>query len=223
MKTEVVKIELLKEPEKNVRIHTEKQYEELYRSYKMFGQYRPVVVDENNVVLAGNGFVEALRRNGEKEVTVLRYTNLSDSDKKKLMIADNKTYSLGFDNNDNIMDILAELDDYDVPGFEEDLLQDLLGDQDDVDETIEEFGVLDQEEIAQFERKGERQERRIERAIEEREQQEQEMQTVNYEHETQHQQEDSSESTSTYQPTGEVYTSTKRAVICPHCKGEVVL
>ena len=46
-------VDLVK-PEKNVRIHTEQQLKEFQRSVKMFGQIRPIVVDENNVILAGN-------------------------------------------------------------------------------------------------------------------------------------------------------------------------
>ena len=45
-------------PEKNVRIHTEQQLREFERSVRMFGQIRPIVVDENNVILAGNGLYE---------------------------------------------------------------------------------------------------------------------------------------------------------------------
>ena len=45
-------VDLVK-PEKNVRIHTEQQLKEFQRSVKMFGQIRPIVVDENNVILAG--------------------------------------------------------------------------------------------------------------------------------------------------------------------------
>ena len=130
MKTEKVSISTLQHPEKNVRVHTQTQLEELYRSFKMFGQIRPVVIDEKNIILAGNGLVQALRENGEKEIQVLRMKNLSEKDKKKLMIADNRIYSLGFDDNENILEILSELDgDFDVPGYEEDLLKDLLADR----------------------------------------------------------------------------------------------
>ena len=47
----IVKIKLadLVKPEKNVRIHTEKQIKEFRRSVEMFGQIRPIVVDERNM------------------------------------------------------------------------------------------------------------------------------------------------------------------------------
>lgn len=221
MKTEVVKIELLKEPEKNVRIHTERQYEELYRSYKMFGQYRPVVVDENNVVLAGNGFVEALRRNGETEVIVLRYTNLSEKDKKKLMIADNKTFSLGFDDNDAVMEMLAEMGDYEVPGFDENLLKELLADEEETTEQLSDFGKLSPEEIQSFQEQLEKTEERYEKAVEMQEQEQHEPPQQPIYHEPVYQEE--TEDEGEYTQPSEVFTSTKKTIKCPHCSGEIVL
>lgn len=221
MKTEVVKIELLKEPEKNVRIHTEKQYEELYRSYKMFGQYRPVVVDENNVVLAGNGFVEALRRNGEKEVIVLRYTNLSEKEKKKLMIADNKTFSLGFDDNDAVMEMIAEMGDYEIPGFDENLLKELLADEAETTEQLSDFGKLSPEEIQSFQEQLEKTEERYEKALERQEQEQHEPPQQPTYHEPVYQEE--TEDEGEYTQPSEVFTSTKKTIKCPHCSGEIVL
>ena len=45
----------LRRPDRNVRMHTDKQLKEFRRSVEMFGQIRPIVVDENGVILAGNG------------------------------------------------------------------------------------------------------------------------------------------------------------------------
>ena len=47
MKIITMKLADLIKPEKNVRIHTEQQLKEFRRSIKMFGQIRPIVVDEN--------------------------------------------------------------------------------------------------------------------------------------------------------------------------------
>lgn len=82
-------VDLVK-PEKNVRIHTEQQLKEFQRSVKMFGQIRPIVVDENNVILAGNGLYETLIAMGKETADVYKYDNLTENQKKKLMIADNK-------------------------------------------------------------------------------------------------------------------------------------
>lgn len=140
MKITKVNIDTLKSPEKNVRKHNEKQIRELARSIEKFGQIRPVVIDENNVVYCGNGLVEAAKFAGWKQVEVLKKTGMSEADKKKLMIADNRIYTLGFDDFENINSILEEIGDFDIPGFDTETLEAMFGD---IDEEIESFGVLD--------------------------------------------------------------------------------
>ena len=39
----------LRRPDRNVRMHTDKQLKEFRRSVEMFGQIRPIVVDEDGV------------------------------------------------------------------------------------------------------------------------------------------------------------------------------
>lgn len=148
MKVISVPISSLVSPEKNVRIHSEKQINEFVRSIDKFGQIRPVVIDENNTVLAGNGLVEALKRAGKETVFVYKMDNLSENDKKKLMIADNKIFSLGIDNLDTLNSFLEDLqDDLDIPGFDEDILASMVESSEEVTERISNYGVLDEEEI----------------------------------------------------------------------------
>jgi len=85
----------LQRPERNVRMHTEKQLREFERSVSMFGQLRPIVVDENRVILAGNGLYETLLRMGWEEADILQMEGLTENQKKKLMLADNKIFGLG--------------------------------------------------------------------------------------------------------------------------------
>ena len=140
MKITKVNVDTLKSPEKNVRKHNEKQIRELARSIEKFGQIRPVVIDENNVVYCGNGLVEAAKFACWKQVEVLKKTGMSEADKKKLMIADNRIYTLGFDDFENINSIIEEIGDFDIPGFDTETLEAMFGD---IDEEIESFGVLD--------------------------------------------------------------------------------
>lgn len=72
MKVTTMKLSDLKKPEKNVRIHTEQQMKEFERSVTMFGQIRPIVVDEDNVILAGNGLYDALAAMGKDTVDVYK-------------------------------------------------------------------------------------------------------------------------------------------------------
>ena len=135
-------------PEKNVRIHTEQQLREFERSVKMFGQIRPIVVDEKNVILAGNRLYETLLRMGYEEALVYQYTDLTENQKKKLMIADNKIFSLGIENLDTLNSFLEDLQgDLDIPGFDSEILKQMVSDAEEVTEKLSEYGTLDESEI----------------------------------------------------------------------------
>lgn len=207
MKTIVMKVSELIHPEKNVRRHPENQIKELLKSIQMFGQIRPVVVDENNVILAGNGMVEALRLGGYEEANVLKMTGLSETDKKKLMIADNRIYALGFDHNDNIFEMLKEIGDFEVPGYDEEMLQNLLADEDDIEEELESYGKLDREEVEQFEEAGER----LRYNIENRPYQEPE--EVSQDHGDQYDQHSADAQENDSAPS-------ENRTVCPHCGGK---
>ena len=149
----VVKMKLadLKRPERNVRMHTEKQLVELERSVKMFGQIRPIVVDDGLVILAGNGLYETLLRLGWEEADVLRMEGLTENQKKKLMLADNKIYGLGVDDLESFDIFLEELkDDLDIPGFDESLLRSMVSQAGEVSEKLQEYGTLDDGEIEEI-------------------------------------------------------------------------
>lgn len=117
----------LKRPEKNVRIHTEAQIAEFRRSIEMFGQIRPIVIDEEYTILAGNGLHETLVSMGAKTASCYIARGLSPSQKKKLMLADNRVFSLGQDDTESIEEFLKDLDgDLDIPGFDDAFLSDFL-------------------------------------------------------------------------------------------------
>ena len=161
MKQLTLKLSELVRPERNIRIHTEKQLEEFERSVRMFGQIRPIVVDEKNTILAGNGLYETLLRMGEEQALVYKYDDLTESQKKKLMIADNKIFSLGIENLDTLNEILEELNgDLDIPGFDEEILKQMVADADEVTEKISEYGTLDEEEIQQIKEANEKREQK---------------------------------------------------------------
>lgn len=162
-----LKISELVQPERNVRMHTEQQLKEFERSVKMFGQIRPIVVDENNCILAGNGLYETFVRMGVEEAKVYKFENLNENQKKKLMIADNRIYALGVDDLESINEILSELvGDLDVPGFDEEMLNQMMADEDEITEVISEYGKLDEDEIAMVREHGERKEATIQKKME---------------------------------------------------------
>ena len=60
MKVVQKKLSDLHKIEKNIRRHSQKQICEYVRSLKMFGQVKPLVIDESGTILIGNGLYEAL-------------------------------------------------------------------------------------------------------------------------------------------------------------------
>jgi hypothetical protein len=134
-------ITLLKTPERNTRIHPEKQIQEIRRALQKWGQYKNVVVDEQNVILAGNGLVEAMRAEGFTTVDAVVITGLSKNEKTKLMMADNKTTGLGIDNLNNIECLIQELaGDFDIPGFDDDILKSINAASEEISQALEDYG-----------------------------------------------------------------------------------
>lgn len=61
-------------------------------SINQVGYITPIVIDENNVILAGHTRLKALMANGEQEeIEVLKVSGLSEEQKKKYRLLDNKT------------------------------------------------------------------------------------------------------------------------------------
>ena len=119
-----IRLEDLTPNQRNVRKHSERQLKEYVRSVKMFGQIRPLVVDEDGLILAGNGLYEALRQIGVETADCYVYEGLTQKQKDKLMLADNKVYELGLTDMSVFDTIIKGLgDDLDVPGYDEDLLK----------------------------------------------------------------------------------------------------
>ena len=162
MKVTRRKLAELRKPDKNVRIHSDKQIAEFKRSIEMFGQIRPIVIDENGTILAGNGLYDALRAMGRTEADCYVAAGLSESQKKKLMLADNRIFSLGVDDIQGFDALIAELDDLDVPGYDEDLLKTLTADFEDVDGMMAGYGLIDENAKAGMKKAADRYERKSE-------------------------------------------------------------
>lgn len=108
----------LRRPDRNVRMHTDKQLKEFRRSVEMFGQIRPIVVDEDGVILAGNGLYETLLSLGRTEADCYVVSGLTEAEKEKLMLADNRVFDLGVDDLAALDAFILELkDDLDIPGL----------------------------------------------------------------------------------------------------------
>jgi len=91
---EYVDINLLKLNEKNPRYITEQNLEKLKSSLKSFPdmlKVRPVVVDENNVILGGNMRYKASKLNGDDKIWIYR-VQFNTEQKNEFLIKDNINY-----------------------------------------------------------------------------------------------------------------------------------
>lgn len=94
MKREILKMGLgeIKPNPKNPRIIKKRQFDKLVKSLKEFPemtQLRPIVVDENNVILGGNMRFRAMQKLGEKATEVIKVTGLTEDQKREFIIKDN--------------------------------------------------------------------------------------------------------------------------------------
>jgi len=80
----------LKPNPRNARRHPVKQLHQIAASIREFGFNSIVVIDEDGIILVGNGRVEAARLAGLTTLPVLRVTHLTDEQKVGFALADNK-------------------------------------------------------------------------------------------------------------------------------------
>lgn len=154
MEVVIKKITDLHVAEKNVRKHPQRQLDEMKRSFEMFGQYRPLVVTSDGEILVGNGFYEAMLQ-AEKDTVecIVLPADITDEQKKKLMLADNKIFDLGADAMSNIDELLQSLNDFDIPGYDESVLSQLYSDVEEEVKKIEETsvaGIIPSERVEQI-------------------------------------------------------------------------
>lgn len=106
---------VLKPHPKNSRKHGDSQITQLVASFEQFGFNGVIVIDEEDVILAGHGRTLAAIRAGFETVLCLRRAGLTDDQKRAYVIADNK---IGL-NSEWDEDILAqEIADLTSTGFD---------------------------------------------------------------------------------------------------------
>lgn len=87
-----VKISDVKTNPKNPRLIKDEKFKKLVKSIIEFPQMlelRPIVVDENNIVLGGNMRLKACKEVGLKEVFIVRANDLTDEQKDEFIVKDN--------------------------------------------------------------------------------------------------------------------------------------
>tara|TARA_R110000868_G_scaffold410518_2_gene698945 strand:- start:5508 stop:6764 length:1257 start_codon:yes stop_codon:yes gene_type:complete len=75
---------------RNARTHSPAQIAQIGRSIREFGWTNPILIDEDRVIIAGHGRLEAARSVGMADVPTITLSGLTDAQKRALVIADNK-------------------------------------------------------------------------------------------------------------------------------------
>lgn len=109
----------IKEYENNPRIN-DNAVDDVVESIKQCGYINPIIIDENNIILAGHTRFKALKKLNKNKISVLKIIGLSEEQKKKYRILDNKTAEKAEWDFDKLELEMQDVDfgDYDF-GFEE--------------------------------------------------------------------------------------------------------
>ncbi len=99
LKIEYIEIEKLNHYANNSKIHTKEQIEHIANSIQEFGFNDPLgIAGEDNIVLEGNGRVEAAKKLGLRTLPCVRLDHLSKEEQEAYVIAHNATnLETGFD------------------------------------------------------------------------------------------------------------------------------
>lgn len=125
MQIETLQLTDLKPYEKNARQHPRAQIDLLAKNIERFGFTTPILIDENNEVIAGHGRLLALKQLNRTEAPCVRINGLSQKEIKALRLADNKLASMGDDDMELVIAELKALEDdalVTLTGFDSDLL-----------------------------------------------------------------------------------------------------
>lgn len=134
---------------RNARTHSEAQVAQIAASIREFGFLSPILVAEDNTILAGHGRLAAAQKLGLKKVPCVKENHLTETQKRAYIIADNKlSLNAGWDNELLAVE-LSELEgadfNLDLLGFDEaelssifDADKDVSDDDFDVEKELEE-------------------------------------------------------------------------------------
>ncbi len=131
---------------RNARTHSESQIAQIAASIKEFGFLSPILIAEDNTILAGHGRLAAAQKLGLKQVPCVKENYLTETQRRAYIIADNRlSLNAGWD--DEMLAIeLSELQDVDFDldllGFDESELASIFEDGKEVED--DDFDVTEE-------------------------------------------------------------------------------
>jgi hypothetical protein len=130
LKVEQMAVDRLLPYARNARTHSDAQVAQIAASITEFGWTNPLLVDENGGIIAGHGRLLAARKLGMAKVPVIVRGGLTETQKRALVLADNKlALNAGWDEAMLANELAALIEDgYDagLSGFEQSEIEDLI-------------------------------------------------------------------------------------------------
>ena len=124
LKIESVAVEKLESHPNNPR---RGDVDTIVESLKTNGQFRPIVISSDNVVLAGNHTLQAAVKLGLPKIDVVRLPVTGDSDEAvRVMLADNRSSDMSTYDDADLIVLLESLTDLEGTGYIPDDLTDLM-------------------------------------------------------------------------------------------------
>lgn len=120
LEIEYVDINSIKPYEKNPR-HNEEAIPYVMNSIKEFGFKNPIIIDKNNVIIAGHTRLESAKRLGMNEVPIIHADDLNEEQIKAFRLADNKVSEKAEWDIDLLNEELGNFDTIDMTDFGFDL------------------------------------------------------------------------------------------------------
>jgi ParB/RepB/Spo0J family partition protein len=115
---------------KQPRRRQRRSISEIAKSIRAFGFLQPIVVDEHFVVIIGHGRLEAAKHLEYKTVPVVVLCGLTDTQRRRLQIADNRLSELSAWDESLLIEQIEQLYDdscSEIPGFSAAEIDDILG------------------------------------------------------------------------------------------------
>ena len=126
--------------ERNNKIHDAEQIKKIAKSIKELWFRAPILIDEKNIILAWHWRLAAAKKLKLKEVPVIQYTDLTEEQKKKYRLLDNRLADLSEYDLENLRLELQELNDERLNGLFEEF--DLKLEEEERNEEIEDEAPL---------------------------------------------------------------------------------
>jgi len=129
LKPLAVSIDSIKNDPHNVRSHSERNINVIKKSLETYGQRKPIVVNQDGIIEAGNGMYQAARELGWTEIAAVRVDDKEEV-AKAFGIIDNKSAELAEWDLPLLKDLLQELDtgafDMEATGFDVKEIEELV-------------------------------------------------------------------------------------------------